>query len=275
VASRVLKQGEYLGREVARRALDDVVLTETAYGAGSRLPRHTHEDPYFCLVLSGSYSESFCASETWTCTPATLLFHPAEAAHANRFGGSDARCFNIQLRGAWARRIDDGAARLKEPLLLRRGPAADLAAQIYAELRGNDDVSPLIIEGLLLALIGHAGRIGSEQGARRPPPWLARCHELLRARFTERITSDEIASILGVHPVHLSRAFRRYAGSTVGEVVRRLRVDLARRRLADLDAPLAAIALEAGFSDQSHFTRTFRRVTGESPGRYRERLRGR
>jgi AraC family transcriptional regulator len=271
----VLKEGEYLGREVARRALPDIVLTETAYGAGCRLPRHAHEDPYFCLVLCGSYSESIDASASWACTPTTLLFHPAEAAHANRFGGSDARCFNIQLRGRWARRLDEATARFQSPRIFRSGPPSVLAAQMHAEVRAADDVSPLIIEGLLLALIGHAGRLGGEPSERRAPPWIARCHELLQARFTERLTSDEIAAILGVHPVHLSRAFRRHAGCTVGDLVRRLRVDFARRRLSDPDVPLAEIALEAGFSDQSHFTRTFRRVTGVSPGRYRDRLRGR
>jgi AraC-like DNA-binding protein len=76
------------------------------------------------------------------------------------------------------------------------------------------------------------------------------------------------------HPTHVARAFRREYGVTVAEYARRLRLDWAQAQLALEDAPLARIAIEAGFADQSHFTRAFRRHTGMTPGRYRARLQG-
>jgi AraC family transcriptional regulator len=78
---------------------------------------------------------------------------------------------------------------------------------------------------------------------------------------------------VGVHPVTLARAFRRAFGCTVGEYVRRLRIERAARQLADSDLSLAEIALGAGFSDQSHFSNLFRRHTGLSPFQFRRAIR--
>jgi AraC family transcriptional regulator len=79
----------------------------------------------------------------------------------------------------------------------------------------------------------------------------------------------EIAQSAGVTADHLAREFRRHHGSSVGEYVRGLRVELACRRLAESDDPLAEIALAAGFYDQSHFTRTFKRRMGTTPAAFR------
>ena len=65
------------------------------------------------------------------------------------------------------------------------------------------------------------------------------------------------------------RAFRARFGVSVGTYVRRERIRWASRALRNTDAPIAEIALQAGFADQSHFTRTFVRHMGVSPGRYR------
>jgi AraC family transcriptional regulator len=78
-----------------------------------------------------------------------------------------------------------------------------------------------------------------------------------------------------VHPVTLARAFRRSFGCTVGEYLRRLRIERATEQLAGGDTPLAEIALAAGFADQSHFSNVFRRRTGMSPSAFRRAARGR
>ncbi len=62
-------------------------------------------------------------------------------------------------------------------------------------------------------------------------------------------------------------------GCSVGEYVRRRRLEYVRRKLVDLELPLAQIAIDAGFADQSHLTRIFKRFTGMTPGRYRTFLR--
>jgi AraC-like DNA-binding protein len=64
------------------------------------------------------------------------------------------------------------------------------------------------------------------------------------------------------------RTFRRYHGTTVAQYVRQRQLQQARVALATSKQPLATIALDAGFSDQAHFTRVFRHTYGETPGAY-------
>jgi AraC family transcriptional regulator len=78
-----------------------------------------------------------------------------------------------------------------------------------------------------------------------------------------------------VHPAHLAREFRRRRHCTIGGYVRRLRVEFACRELSSTDAPLAEIALAAGFSHQSHLTRTFKELTGMTPAKFRALSRAR
>jgi AraC family transcriptional regulator len=74
---------------------------------------------------------------------------------------------------------------------------------------------------------------------------------------------------VGVHPVYLASEFRKHFGCTIGEYVRKLRVEFACRRISESDSPLSDIAIAAGFSHQSHFSRTFKAVTGMTPAGYR------
>jgi AraC family transcriptional regulator len=67
--------------------------------------------------------------------------------------------------------------------------------------------------------------------------------------------------------------FRRQNGCTVGEYVRRLRVDFALRQLSETENPLSEIAAAAGFADHSHLTRTFKAYLGLTPSEYRKNSR--
>jgi AraC family transcriptional regulator len=75
-----------------------------------------------------------------------------------------------------------------------------------------------------------------------------------------------------VHPAHLSRAFRTHFKVSLGSYLRRLRLDWAREQLVHSAASLASVALAAGFADQSHFTRAFKRYTGLTPNTYRRTI---
>jgi AraC family transcriptional regulator len=86
-----------------------------------------------------------------------------------------------------------------------------------------------------------------------------------------------LAQAVDVHPAHLARTFRERFGLSIGAYARRRRLEWAAARLArsdgSADLSLAALAAEAGFADQSHFTRAFKRWAGLTPDRYRQRSR--
>jgi AraC family transcriptional regulator len=94
----------------------------------------------------------------------------------------------------------------------------------------------------------------------------------LHAECCACLTLDDLSAVAGVHPVHLSRVFRRFQREGIGEYTRRLRVRASCRYLLDHELPLAEISLLTGFADQSHFTREFRRITGLTPRAFRSQL---
>lgn len=245
---------------------DGLELIRKRYPAGLRMGRHEHADWRFCLALRGSYTDSWRGSHR-TRTPWQLSLHPAGEAHTSVFHASTA-CFHIAYTGAWEERLLGAFGIAREPQEFLGGRVPLVAAQLHDELRRDDTASPLVLEGLAFELIGWAARaLGHE---RPDAPWLRQARDLLHDRFAESLRVSEVAATLGVHPVQLAREFRRAFGCTVGDYVRRLRVDFVCRELAT-SASLAELALRAGFADQSHLTRVFKRATGVTPREYRKR----
>ncbi len=110
---------------------------------------------------------------------------------------------------------------------------------------------------------------------RREPRWLRRALERLHVDPANE-SLGTIAADVDLHPVHVSRMFKRHLGATVSQYLRELRLQRAARDLLDGKGSLAVLADTHGFSDQSHMTREFSRATGWSPAKLRcecERMR--
>jgi AraC family transcriptional regulator len=260
-----LSGGRFYGELVRCRAFAGLTLTETRHPPGAHVPRHCHENAYFCLIRRGTYREEFGGRQR-SCGPRMLAFHPPEEVHAEHIDGEEVRSFNLEITPSWLKSVT-GAASLDQPFDCRGGPLVGLAARLLDEFEHPDASSPLIIEGLTLELLGLCAR--QTRGGPAVPRWLLRVRDLLTERCTAAFTLAGLAAEAGVHPGYLAGAFRRHFGCTLGAYVRRQRVALACRHLTDSDAPLADVALRAGFADQSHFTRVFKRHTGLTPAAYR------
>jgi AraC-like DNA-binding protein len=108
---------------------------------------------------------------------------------------------------------------------------------------------------------------GMAPGARR------RVKEAIEARLAHGFTLRELATIAGLSEGHFARAFKQSEGLPPHRYVMRRRVHAAAERIRQTDQSLSAVSLDVGFSDQSHFTRTFVREMGETPSAYRHRHR--
>jgi AraC family transcriptional regulator len=250
-----------------------LLLTERAYPPGLDIPPHTHEYPYLCTVLQGGYTET-CAGRVWTCTPRTLFLRPRGEPHADRFAAAGGRIFGIELGPGWSARLGPRPGALDRPAVFDARHAG-LALRLYREFRTDDHAAPLIVEGLVLEILGQAWRDASRPGETSAPRWLNNARDILHDRYRQPPGLAELAGEVGVHPVHLARAFRRKFGCTVGDYVRRLRIDLACRELARPGRSLVDVALECGFCDQSQFCRTFRQLVGVTPAQFRREALGR
>jgi AraC family transcriptional regulator len=147
--------------------------------------------------------------------------------------------------------------------------------RLYGEFRSLQSGSSLVIEALATEIAVEASRRKTVSQERRPPLWLQKVTDLLNDRFAESPSLTQMAASVGVHPVHLARTFRQFHHCTVGEYVRRLRIEFACRRITESSSTLVEIALAAGFSDQSQFCHAFKRAIGMTPAQFRSEIRPR
>jgi AraC family transcriptional regulator len=257
-----LDRGRYYGTTLASTTAGEVTLAEGRYAAHARIPAHAHSGPYFCLVLEGSFEETW-GSRTETCDAGTLVFHLAHEVHADRFGRAGARCFNLEPSRRLVERLTDEGALPGSRLTLAPGRAGAMAAALRGALSGLE-VEEAVLG--LLAEIRPPKRAASWPGRR--PAWLDRSIERLRAPSPPSIAG--LADEAGVHPVYFTRVFRTAVHTTPGAVARRARLERAAGDLLGGEQNLAAVAHGAGFADHSHFCRQFKRQFGVTPSRYRE-----
>lgn len=267
-----LLPGHLYGKTLKSHKVASFELSDRVYPPRYKTPKHSHKQALFCFVMQGHYTETY-GKHTRECAPSTLLFHPAEERHAEHFHDAGGRSFIIEIAPDWLSRLREHWALVEAPAEFRGGVPELVARRLYREFAALDVVSPLVIEGLMMEMMGEASRRHEHGSAHQPPYWLQQARELLHARFAEHLTLAEIAQTVSVHPVHLAQMFHRSYQCTVGDYVRKLRVEYACRELAATETPIVEIALAAGFCDQSHFTRTFKRSTGVAPSQYREALR--
>ncbi|HLK59498.1 MAG TPA: AraC family transcriptional regulator [Chthonomonadaceae bacterium] len=259
---------------VRGRYVTGLIMEEHAYSASTFMPFHAHDMPHCYLVLEGVCRETNLQS-SFDCEPSTLIFHPAREQHALQCSAHGARLFGIELEPQWIRRLGTHGRTLDRPHQFQQGLPTWLALRLYHEFKTDDDLSALSIEALMLELLVATARKEETRSAEKAPGWLQQVRDLLHSRYTESLVLAEIAGAVGIHPTHLARVFRQHFGCTIGEYMRQRRVESAGRQLAASDAPLAHIALETGFSDQSQFSKTFKTYTGMTPSEYRRIARSR
>lgn len=233
---------------------------ELSFPAGYVQAEFEPDLPYLAVVVDGAMEKSLGGGMFFGAGSGLTM--PAGAKHGARFGPQGARIVIVKARIASTTISFD---RLEQ---LRGLGVGWLARRLAAELHASDDAAPLATEGLALELLAAVSRESSRRTDRNPA-WLSSAEELLRARIGDCVRLSEVAAEIGVPAVQVARAFRANYGLSVGEYGRRLRVEWAAAELAVCDRPLAEIAIQAGFADQSHFTRLFKRYFGTTPGQYR------
>jgi AraC family transcriptional regulator len=255
------------GRPIRSLEVSGFVLTENVHRGRTRLPLHAHGNPYFCLVLQGIYTE-YLGSKEVICKPSTLTYRSSGITHEDVLHEADCRVFVLEIHPRWIERLRENSLVLKNTLECFGGTLLQLCAQLNREFHRTDSAARLAIEGLALEVLAEAVRQSSTRLARTTPVWLKQAREMIVEHFPQTLTLVQIAAQVGVHPVHLATTFRQTYGVTVGEYVRKLRIEHACAELKGT-IPLAAIALQAGFADQSHFSKVFKAYVGTTPARYR------
>lgn len=243
-----------------------------------RFPRHTHEGYGFGVVERGALAFRYRGEQVVAPAGSINLVIPDEphtGAAADRRGWTY-RMFYLRadLMERAHRELAGAGLPYFRPGVIRD---PELATRLAALHRAIEDGSEprLTVESQLLALLtGLIRRHASQRpeprhaGARRE---LERVRDYIRDNFASEIGLERIASLAGLSPWHVARGFTRSFGVPPHAYQIQMRVAEARRLLSSGES-VADVAAAAGFTDQSHLTRHFKRLTGMTPGRYRKNV---
>jgi AraC family transcriptional regulator len=260
--------GEFYGSKIHVREVAGFRLTECRFTPGTRVPEHVHAHAHLCIVLDGEYVESY-ESRVRCCTPRNVIFHPDGEVHSGHISPRGARDLCVEIPPQRLTTIVQHLRIFHEPADFLGGPLARCGLRLYREFRMTDTASELAIEANVLEVLVEASRARTRKTPSATPPWLRRVHDILHERRSEHISLSCLADSARVHVGHLARAFREHYGCSVGEYVRRLRIEGACGELSRANKPLSAIAAAAGFYDQAHFTNVFKAHVGVTPGQFR------
>jgi len=257
-----------------QRDVGPLRLTHASFPAGARLDAHIHDRATFGVMLCGGFDLRFASPalqrRSYACGAGWVFTEPAGETHGNDVGSGGAEVLVVQVDpDSPAAAVAPFRSLLLDEIRHLRHARVELNARcMVRELERPDTLSDLALEALVLESLVHAARLVRSRG-RADPSWLRRAEDLVRDRFREALRIADVAEVVGVHPAHLASVFRDKHGLPLGAFIRRLRLEWSADRLARSADSLSSIAYEAGFADQSHFTRAFKRYTGFPPGAYR------
>lgn len=246
-----------------------VILSEVRHRVARAVEPHEHEAAYFSLLLDGAYRERGNDFDI-TYEPYTLVFHSAGTVHEDEMF-SPSRFFAVNLLQRWEKVIAELGGARSHVFELNGGEPVWLVLRLYREFLSRADHADPAIESLVYELCAYVAQHSTED--LREPGWLGQVDSIVGERFRDPLDLVAVAAVAGVHAAHLCRTYRRFRGRTISDALLGMRVQHVCRRLVESDDTLAEIAAESGFTDQSHMSRIFKRLTGYAPGEHRRRER--
>jgi AraC family transcriptional regulator len=268
----LMAAGAFFGTPRVQLRSGDFTVSAVTHTNARVVPLHAHAHAFFAMLVTGRYRERF-GGGTWDARPLDMVLRPAQAEHRDEIGPDGALFLCVDIAPAYWKALDDAGCRLQRRAFDAR-PMSSIALRLLRELcekrRGWRAIVEAMVSELVAEYVTDARRL-----QRREPRWMPRALERIHADPAHE-SLGTIAAELDLHPVHVSRLFKRQLGVTVSQYLRELRLQRAARALLETRKPLALLANDHGFADQSHMTRELARATSWSPAKLRcacERLR--
>jgi AraC family transcriptional regulator len=263
-----LDKGHYLGNVVDICDADGIIAGVTTYPKEAFTSQmHYHDNMHISFVLQGGSIEKRIGSE-YERLPGNIMFYHAGEAHQNIQKVFPSKNINLEIDIDFLKKYPIPETTINTAIT-QNPDGKFLMLKIYKELLVDDNFSVASINMLFLDLIGNAAQPGHKQ---KLPSWLKIVYELMNERWNEKLTLGDLAAAAGVNPITISKHFRKYFSCTFGEYMRKLKIERSLSFIKTSSSSLAEVAYSCNFADQSHFTRTFKQLTGFLPKQYKKLL---
>ena len=230
-----------------------VIVRRVVDLSDARVPEHAHDWPVLSIFVLGGYLNETELGRRRIDSP-SAVFYRAGSAHRNTALSVGFEQIEIEFDPRWLGRTPVPGA----PVAHWVGGHAGFMARSLAQYCAGA-ISATGIRGAMCELMWAVRGVQERPHA----PWVDVVSERLRQDASLRVR--ELARKVGRHPSWLGAAYRHATGEGLLEAAARFRIEHASRLLRETDQSYACVALEAGFCDQSHMNRSFRRILGRLP----------
>lgn len=257
-----LEKGKNMGKVLANSQAKGISARPTIYAENDDSDvLHYHETSYLTFVLQGGALAKKRMDEV-ECFPGTLTFYHAGEPHQCLHQADFTKSINFEIEPQFYIENEISEAVLNSSI--KQNPNVKFVMlKIYKELQIKDEFSDSSIEMSLLGLVKSKKALENKR-----PVWIDKIQEILNDKWNEEVTLQDLSAFANVHPITVSKHFSKYFACTFGEYRRRLKIEKALQLIRTSKFSLTEIAYECGFYDQSHFTRTFKKLTGFLPKHY-------
>jgi len=261
-----LEKERYLGKtKRSYTGAEGLSVIETEYHSKVFEGWHSHENAHITLFLKGGTLEKRKQANHSVSTGSIIFYHSDEL-HLNSDTQLPSTNINIEIEASLFREFDMTEAML-EKAITDNAHTKFMILKMYRECLQQDIFSADNIRMLFAQL---PGTLDHREQFLKAPPWVKRLYELLNDSWDENPGLKQLAGILTVNPITISKHFPRYFGCTLGEYMRRLKINRSLALVQNPALSLTDVSMQCGFSDQSHFIRTFKEQTGFLPRQFQK-----
>jgi AraC family transcriptional regulator len=259
-----LESGKYLGANSKAWKVNGVNVSVTEYASKVFEGWHSHEDNHFSLIVQGGNREQRRNHEI-EAVPGKILFYHSGELHRNMNTEHPSKNINVGFEQDFFHKYGINFSDF-EFSSLGQLEAQFTLTKIYHECVTNDAAAELCIHGLMLDLLT------KKAGCNVHPTdskWTL-LKTILNDKWNETLSLNQLADMVNVHPVTISKAFPKLFGCTLGEYIRRIRIERAISLIwKNPSDSLTSVAHHCGFYDQSHFIKVFKQTTGWLPKEFK------
>lgn len=260
----VLSKGKSTGNIVNSISDNDIIISTTHYSVEEcNQGMHYHENPHICFLFQGCDIERR-NNLLYERKTGDVFFYYAGEKHASVSRKSLSKHTNIEFGKSFLNQYGFSESQI-ESAIGKNIDVKFLILKIQQEMLVNDISSHLTIQMLLLDLLNFSNK----PSYKSRPEWVQTLNELLNDKWNEPLSLAELSISTKTYPTTISKHFRKYFSCTLGEYLRKLKIENSIPLIKNSQMSLTEIAFYCGFADQSHFTRTFKQMTGFLPKDFR------
>src|SRR5262245_24974339 len=165
--STSLPYGQFIGSLRRQVNAGDFSFAEVLDRRDEEVPKHTHQDAHFLLVVQGVYLTSARKIEP-VCSAPSIIYNPSGTTHRDRFQTRGWRFFTVSIAAPALGPLSGHLDLLDHTIGFKSGEIVRLGAQLYREMQVGDELSPMVMEGMAVELLAHTLR--HEMRPEKMPP---------------------------------------------------------------------------------------------------------